>query len=217
MLAFGKGSGSRAGCSGSVMALCRDCWVWVCVSLPLVPLSAGQSPPQQQSSPSSPACWNSGQPGLAAGMESAGFIRSQATRLHFCCHGYKNEAIASLRISYFYCNYTTGNYLTIFPFISHIVYVYYDASIACTEPPGTGLLLVGAAPCCGYGCWQCWAGAHRQELMLIHFLWNEVKRSCVAGGCSSLCASVSTAQDDWQVCVKTGSGKQSGGKNLQGS
>lgn len=30
-----------------------------------------------------------------------------------------------------------------------------------------------------------------------------------------MCPSVSAAQDHWQVCVKTGSGKQSGGKNFQ--
>lgn len=177
-------------------------------------------------------------------MENAVFICSQSTSLHFCCHGYKNEAITFFRISYFYCNYTTGNYFTIFPFISPIVCLCCDASIACTEPPSTDLLLVG-------GCSLPWvwglrglssagqaaaahgqeptqqqhtavtepgtAGTHSQELLLVPFLpWNEMKCSCVAGGCSSLCLSVSAAQDHCQVCVNTASGKQNGGKNLLG-
>lgn len=61
MPTFGKGPGRRAGCSESVMGLYRAYWAWTYVSLPLVPLTTGQSLPQQQTSLSSPACWNTGQ------------------------------------------------------------------------------------------------------------------------------------------------------------
>lgn len=128
--------------------------LWKCNGLMQSPLSmypcfpaAGPShhraePSQQQSSPSSAALWNTGRAELAAGMESAAFICSRCTSLHSRCHGYKNSAITLFRISYFYCNYTTGNYLAIFPFMSPTVYLCYGASSACTEPPSTDLLLV---------------------------------------------------------------------------
>lgn len=183
-----------------------------------------------------------------AGMENTVFMCSPSTSLHFCCHGYKNEAITLFRISYFYCNYATGNYLIIFPFISPTVYLCYDASSACAEPPSTDLLLVGG--CSLPWVWvlmvlgsegsaqlgrqqqpmgrsppssttqldRAWHCRSSQPIINVDtFFCCGFKCSCVAGGCSSLCLSVSAAQDHWQVCVKAGSGKQNGGKNLLGS
>lgn len=99
----------RGADQGALKGLHRACWVWACIALPLGPLTPARRPPQPFL-----ACllkhWGRLKSFMWWRRKPRSFADSPAVAICFCCHGYNNEAITLFRISYFYCNYTTGNY-----------------------------------------------------------------------------------------------------------